>query len=116
MKLDSVENSSKMFSWLMNARLTEVKVLKFKSHHIKSDDIYPFLQKLCKLTFLYINIESPTCWMWLSALRFLSELKVLHITTKYSSSCSQMQVDREDFIGNLDHTTNSTKPRIKTLK
>jgi hypothetical protein len=40
-----------------------------------------FLQSLIKLQHLEVHIDSPTSWEWLTAIKSLSDLRILHISS-----------------------------------
>ena len=83
----SVENSNKWLYWLMKAKFVSgVVENNFKFKIFSSALSHLFIESFVKLQSLTILIESPTSWEWLAALKCLTELKVLQISSK--NECS----------------------------
>ena len=84
--LYSAEDLNVCLFWIMQAKfLAELQEIHFELS-IKCTPLQTFLKSLVKLRFLDIKIDSSTSWEWLAALKSLSELKVLHISSNFECS------------------------------
>ena len=70
----------------MSVLASESEGIDFKTKVLNSALAHIFLQSLVNLQSLVVHVTHPTSWEWLAALRSLSELKVLHISS--SEECS----------------------------
>ena len=78
--IDSVEGSNKCLFWLAKAKfLPKLEGIDFETRVLNSALAHTFLQSLVNLQSLVVQVDRPTSWEWLAALRSLRELKVLHI-------------------------------------
>ena len=78
--INSVEGSNKCMFWLAKAKfLPKLGEIDFKTTVLNSALAHTFLQSLVNLQSLVVQVDHPTSWEWLAALRSLRELKVLHI-------------------------------------
>ena len=81
LKLYSNEHINICLSWIKQVKfLPELEEMHFESN-VGNTEIQSFLKSLVKLRLLDIKIDSSTSWEWLTALKSLSELKVLHIAS-----------------------------------
>ena len=78
--IDSVEGSNKCLFWLAKAKfLPKLEEIKIETKVLNSALAHTFLQSLVNLQSLVVQVDHPTSWEWLAALRSLRELKVLRI-------------------------------------
>ena len=82
---NSVEVSKRCLFWVAKSKFLP-KVLMFKIKTVISTLTHTFLQSLINLQSLLVDVEHPTSWEWLAALKSLRELKVLHIFSSKESS------------------------------
>ena len=98
---NSLENSKACLFQMMTARFlmtTKEIVIYSKSWNLKSDIAHKFIRSLHQLQHLEIHIDSPTSWEWLTAIKTLSELRILHV-----SSDEGCQLPPTDLCWPVDH-------------
>ena len=83
-KLYPVKLYNKLLLWLSKAKsLAEVEGLKCDSRLLNCDHAHLFLKFLIKLQLLEVSMNSSfVSWEWVAAMKSLSTLKVLHISSK----------------------------------
>ena len=87
---ESVESFNMGLFWLTKSQfLTAIEEIEMElSTAMDSGTLHTFLQSVPKLKTLAFQVVSPTSWEWLTALKSLSELKVLHIVSYYEEYSS----------------------------
>ena len=80
--IDSVKGSNKCLFWLAKAKfLPKLEEIELTTRVLNSALAHTFLQSLVNLQSLVVQVDHPTSWEWLAALRSLRELKVLRISS-----------------------------------
>ena len=71
-----------------HSHLCQMQYSKLRNEVQKSSLAYQLIKSLVKLQSLTIHLGSDTPWVWLAALKFINDLKVLHISG--SKECSPL--------------------------
>ena len=89
---DSVEDVKTCLYHMTKAKfLRETKKIVIYSKSRSLNIAQTFLQSLIKLQHLEVHIDSPTSWEWLTAIKSLSDLCILHISS--DEGCCLPQTD-----------------------
>ena len=85
--IDSVEGSNKCLFWLAKAKfLPKLEEIEFTTRVLNCALAHTFLQSLVNLQSLVVQVDHPTSWEWLAALKSLREMKVLRISSREECS------------------------------
>ena len=89
--------SNKFLFWVAKASCsTALEEMELESiSSLSSDLACTFIKQFCKVRCLYIHVGSFSSWKWLVVLKYLTELKVFHVSTKDSPARCDPGPDRQ---------------------